>query len=238
MPEPDHFARLFHALSPDARAAALVYGVVDPHVCTVSQVVAILGQAGIRAHGRPLTNGRLKDANRELVDAGLAFAPRRGGGLKASPHWAPWLTMEAHRGGMLDPIMAGHGRVQPGFAYYRDEARIAMELRCHTVAGRLDRLRGGALVPEAWAFLAEPGAAGLLRTLPEAYRDCALAGCLTHVIHAAASPEPIIEACRALGSDPSAFAADIAFIRILQAAWTRWTRSSTPSRQRRARASA
>ena len=216
MPEPDHFARLFHSLSPDARAAALAYGVVDPHVCTVSQVVAILGQAGIRAHGRPLTNGRLKDANRELVDAGLAFAPRRGGGLRASPHWAPWLTMEAHRGGMLDPIMAGHGRVQPGFAYYRDEARIAMELRCHTVAGRLDRLRGGALVPEAWAFLAEPGAAGLLRTLPEAYRDCALAGCLTRVIHAAASPEPIIEACRALGSDPSAFAADIAFIRILQ----------------------
>ena len=216
VPEPDHFARLFHALSPDAQAAALVYGVVDPHVCTVSQVVPILRHAGIQAHGRPLTNARLKDANRELVDAGLAFAPRRGGGLKASPHWAPWLTMEAHRGGMLDPLMAGHGRVQPGFAYYRDEARVSMELRCHTVAGRFDRLRGGALAPEAWAFLAEPGAAGLLRTLPEPYRDCALAGCLTRVIHAAAAPEPIIEACLELGSNELEFAADIAFIRILQ----------------------
>ena len=36
------------------------------------------------------------------------------------------------------------------------------------------------------------------------------------VRHAAASPEPIIEACRTLGSDPPAFASDIAFIRILQ----------------------
>ena len=158
--EPEPLARLFPALSPDAQAAALIYGVVDPHVCTVSQVVAILRHAGIHAHGRPLTNARIKDANRELVDAGLAYSPRQGGGLRASPRWAPWLTMEAHRGGMLDPIVAGHGRVQPGFAYYRDEARLAMELRCHTVAGRLDRIHGAALAPEDWGFLAEPGAAG------------------------------------------------------------------------------
>ncbi len=214
--EPDPLARLFHALSPDAQAAALVYGVVDPHVCTASQVVAILRHAGIMAHGRPLTNARIKESNRELVDAGLAFAPNRGAGLRASPRWAPWLTMEAHRGGMLDPVVAGHRHVQPGFAYYRDEARVAMELRCHTVAGRFGRIHGGTLEPMSWAFLAEPGAAGLLRTLPEAWRDRALAGCLTRVLHAAASPEPIIEACRMLGSDPPAFAADIAFIRILQ----------------------
>ena len=36
------------------------------------------------------------------------------------------------------------------------------------------------------------------------------------VIDAAALPEPIIDACRELASEPSAFAADIAFIRILQ----------------------
>ena len=214
--EPDPLAQRFHALSPDAQAAALVYGVVDPHVCTVSQVVAILRHAGIHAHGRPLTNARVKDANRELVDAGVAFAPRQGGGLRASPRWAPWLTMESHRGGMLDPIVAGHRHVQPGFAYYRDESRVAMELRCHTVAGRFDRIHGGTFEPMNWAFLAEPGAAGLLRTLPEAWRDRALAGCLTRVLHTAASPEPIIEACRTLGSDPPAFAANIAFIRILQ----------------------
>ena len=112
------------------------------------------------AHGRPLTNARLTGANRELVDAGLAFAPRRGAGLRASPRWAPWLTMEAHRGEMLDPIMAGHRRVQPGFAYYRDEARVAMELRCHTAAGRFDQVHGAALAPEGWGFLAEPGGAG------------------------------------------------------------------------------
>ena len=216
MSEPDLLARLFHSLSPDARAVALVYGVVDPHVCTVAQLVAILRHAGIRTHGRSLTNARIKAANRELVDAGLAYAAGRASGLRASPHWSPWLTMEAHRGAMLDPIMAGHGRVQPGFAYYRDEARVAMEVRCHTVAGRFARLRGDALAPEDWGFLAEPGAAGLLRTLPEPYLDRALAGCLTRVCQAAASPGPIIEACRTLGSDQPAFAADIAFIRILQ----------------------
>ena len=216
MSEPDPLARLFHSLSPDAQAAALVYGVVDPHVCTVSQLAEMLRHARIQAHGRPLTNARIRDANRELVDAGLAFAPVRGTSLRATPRWSPWLTMEAHRGGMLDPIMAGHGRVQPGFAYYRDEARIAMEVRCHTVAGRFARLRGDALAPEDWAFLAEPGAAGLLRTLPEAHLERALAGCLARVRHAAAAPEPIIEACRTLGADQPAFAADIAFIRILQ----------------------
>ena len=214
--ERDDLAHLFHALSPDAQAAALVYGVVDPHVCTVPQLVAILRHAGIQAHGRQLTNTRVNDANRELVNAGVAFAPGRSGGLRASPHWAPWLTMEAHRGGMLDPLVAGHGRVQPGFSYFRDEARIAMELRCHTVAGRFDRIHGAAVASEDWGFLAEPGAAGLLRTLPEPWRPRALAGCLMRVRQGAASPEPVIEACRTLGSDPPAFASDIAFIRILQ----------------------
>ena len=69
---------------------------------------------------------------------------------------------------------------------------------------------------EAWGFLAEPGAAGLLHTLPESCRDRALSGCLMRVVNAAVPPEPIIDACRELASDPSAFAAEIAFIRILQ----------------------
>ena len=214
--EPDPLALRFHTLSPDAQAVALVYGVVDPHLCTVSQILGILVQAGIPVHGRRLTNARIKDANRELVDAGIAYAPGTGGAMRASRHWSPWLTMEAHRGGMLDPIMAGHDRLQSGIRYFGDEARIVMELRCHTVAGRFDRIQGGSLEPTDWAFLSEPGAAGLLRTLPEAYLDHALAGCLANVILSAASPEPIIEACRELGSNESAFAADIAFIRILQ----------------------
>ena len=216
MSERDPLARLFHSLSPDAQAAALAYGVVDPHVCTVPQIVPILRHAGLPAHGRPLTNARIKKANRELVDARLAYAPRQGGGLRASPHWSPWLTMEAHRAGVLDRIVASYGGMQPGFTYFRNEARIAMELRCDTVAGRFTRVHVDTLAPEDWGFLAEPGAAGLLHTLPEAWRDRALAGCLTHVIHAAALPEPIIDACRTLGPDPSAFAADIAFVRILQ----------------------
>ena len=216
MSEHHDLAGLFHSLSPAAQAAALVYGVVDPHVCTVSELGHILRHAELAAHEHHLTNSRLRDANRELVKSRLAYAPRPGGGLRASPYWAPWLTMQAHRGGMLDRIVAGHGRVHPRLSYYDDEARTAMALRCCTVAGRFGHINGAAVEPEEWAFLAEPGAAGLLRTLPEAYRDRALAGCLMHVIQVAASPEPIIEACRELGSDPSAFAAHIAFIRILQ----------------------
>ena len=218
--ERQDLADCFHSLTPDAQAAALVYGVVDPHVCSAPQVVRMLDHTldhgDIGSRGRRFSNARLRDANRELVERGLVFAPRRGTGLRASPHWAPWLTMEAHRRGRLDRIVAGHGHVHPGHAYYYDEARTAMELRCHTVAGRFSHIHGDRIGPEGWEFLAEPGAPGLLRTLPEAWRDRALTGCLMHVIHAAASPEPIVEACRDLGSDPSAFAADIAFIRVLQ----------------------
>ena len=209
-------AGLFQTLSPDAQAAALVYGVVEPHVRTTSQVALILRHADIRSQGRRLANPQLKDAARELVDRGLAYAPGRHDGLKASPHWAPWLTMEAHRAGMLDRIVAGHDHVHPRLSYYDDEARTAMALRCNTVAGRMAHVHGGAVEPEAWGFLAEPGAAGLLHTLPEFCRDRALSGCIMRVINAAAPPEPIIDACRELGSDPSAFAAEVAFIRILQ----------------------
>ena len=190
-------ASLFHSLSPDAQAAALVYGVVDPHVRTTWQVAQMLRHADIQSRGRRLADTRLRDAARELVKHGLAYAPRRrDDGLRASPHWAPWLTMEAHRTGMLDRIVAGHDYVHPRLSYYDDEARTAMALRCNTVAGRLNPAGAAAVHPEAWGFLAEPGAAGLLRTLPESCRDRALSGCLMRVINAATPPEPIIDACR------------------------------------------
>ena len=209
-------ADLFRTLSPDAQAAALVYGVVDPHVRTTWQVALILRHADIQSRGKRPTNTRLQGAARELVTHGLAYAPGRNDGLRASPHWAPWLTMEAHRTDVLDRIVAGHDHVQPRLSYYDDAARTEMALRCNTVAGRLDRVHGDTVHPQAWGFLAEPGAAGLLRTLPESCRDRALSGCLMRVINAAAPPEPIIDACRELGSTPVAFAAEIAFIRILQ----------------------
>ena len=216
MSEHHGLSSLFHSLSPDAQAAALVYGVVDPHVRTTWQVAQILRHADIQSRGRRLADTRLRDAARELVKHGLAYAPRRDGGLRASSHWAPWLTMEAHRTGMLDRIVAGHDHVHPRLSYYDDDARTAMALRCDTVAGRLNLAGVDTVHPEAWGFLAEPGAAGLLRTLPESCRDRALAGCLMRVINAATPPEPIIDACRELASDPSVFAAEVAFIRILQ----------------------
>ena len=216
MSEPHGLASLFHSLSPDAQAAALVYGVVDPHVRTTWQVAQILRHADIQSRGRRLADTRLRDATRELVKHGLAYAPGRDDGLRASPHWVPWLTMEAHRTGLLDRIVAGHDHVHPRLSYYDDEARTAMALRCDTVAGRLAPAGADMVHPEEWGFLAEPGAAGLLRTLPESCRDRALSGCLMRVINAATPPEPIVDACRELASDPKVFAAEIAFIRILQ----------------------
>ena len=217
MSDRSDLADLFHSLSPDAQAAALVYGVVDPHVRTTWQAAQILRHADIQSQGRRLADKRLRDAARELVKHGLVYAPgRRDAGLKASPHWAPWLTMEAHRTGILDRIVAGHDHVNPRLSYYDDDARTAMALRCNTVAGRLAPAVADTVHPEEWAFLAEPEAAGLLRTLPESCRDRALSGCLMRVVNAAAPPEPIIDACRELASDPSVFAAEIAFIRILQ----------------------
>ena len=210
------FGGRFHSLSPESQAAALVYGVVHPHVCTSSQVAQILQHTGIGAHGHRLTGARIRNADQELAGAGLAYAPRRGGGMRASAQWAPWLTIQAHRGGMLDRIVADHGRVHPRLSYYDDEARTEMTLRCNTVAGRFGRIHTAAIQPGDWGFLAEPGASDLLRTLPEACRDRALVDCLVRVVTVAASPEPIIEACRDLGSDPMAFAAHVAFIRILQ----------------------
>ena len=217
MSDRSDLADFFQALSPDAQAAALVYGVVDPHVRTTWQVALILRHADIQSRGRRLTSTRLQDAIRELVKHGLVYAPRRRDeGLTASPHWAPWLTMEAHRTGMLDRIVAGHDHVHPRLSYYDDDARTAMALRCDTVAGRLTPAGVDTVHPEEWGFLAEPGAAGLLRTLPESCRDRALSGCLMRVVNAATPPEPIIDACRELASKPSAFAAELAFIRILQ----------------------
>ena len=210
-------ADLFRTLSPDAQAAALVCGVVEPHVHTASQVAQILRRAGILSQGLRATGTGVKNATRELVAHGLVYPPgRHGDGLRASAHWAPWLTIEAHRAGMLDDIVAGHDHVHPRLSFYDDGARTAMALRCDAVAGRLSRVRSDAAEPEEWGFLAEPGAAGLLRTLPESCRDRALAGCLMRVVNAAAPPEPVIDACRELASDPSSFATDIAFIRILQ----------------------
>ena len=54
MSEHHGLASLFHSLSPDAQAAALVYGVVDPHVRTTWQVAQILRHADIQSRGRRL----------------------------------------------------------------------------------------------------------------------------------------------------------------------------------------
>ena len=106
----------------------------------------------------------------------------------------------------------------PYWHYYNDPARNSMRLRCYTVAGRFKDIEKNLpdIRADDWRFLAEPGAAGLLPTLPPKYLTPALSGCLAQVIETFAPPEPIIGACYKLAPDISLHVADLAFIRILQ----------------------
>ena len=218
IPPPDRTdpGTTFRSLSPAARLTALVCGVVSPFRHDVPALARILQAAGIKVGGRHLTKARVQDAGEEVVRRGLAAgAPGAGTWLTAAPHWAPWLTMEASRNGTLEKIQAAHRQErEPDFGLDR-QARASLELRCNAVAGRFDLIPDRVPAPD-WRFLAQPGAAELLATLPERHRGQALAGCLREVIHHAAPAEPIIAACQTLAADLVPLAADIAFIRILQ----------------------
>lgn len=79
-----------------------------------------------------------------------------------------------------------------------------MALHCDTVAGRLTPAGVDTAHSKEWTFLAEPGAAGLLRALPESCRDRTFMGCLMRAIDAATPPEPIVDAYREMGVGPRA----------------------------------
>ena len=95
-----------------------------------------------------------------------------------------------------------------------------MTLRCHTVAGRFDRIDRelGEIDPDEWRWLVRPGVTDLLAKLPDKYADDAFSACLNELVRTAAPPEPILEVCGKSRADRSRHAADIAFIRILQGA--------------------
>ena len=212
---PDSYA----ALSPAARLVAQAYGVVAPNGLGVQRAARILSGAEVRLLGRSLTQADVRDANGELIEAGVAFRPAPPGvGVCASPRWAVFLAEMARHEGRLERIVAAFDatRRQPGGDRYLFETRW----RCYVIGGDYDRLDAmleqyGQTV-DGWRFLAEPLAVDVLERLPARYVDVALAACLREVIDTAAPPEPVIAACRRLGARPEVHAADIAFIRVLQ----------------------
>ena len=219
MPEASPLSAVFESLSPVAQLLAQVCGVVHPYPVTTARAAAILASARFKSGGRRVQNAQTKAAGEELVAAGLAARAEAEKGLRAASSWAPWLTLEAFRIGALDRIMDAFEYKQPPYwRYYDDPARKALQLRRFTVAGRFQDLEKNHFDIHAddWRFLAEPGAAGLLPTLPEKYRTPSLSGCLSQVIETLAQPEPIIDACYKLAPDITLHLAEIAFIRILQ----------------------
>ena len=214
--QPIDLKAVFQSLPPWARLTALVGGVLSPLAYGIAELARMLRLAGLKAGGRNVTATLLRKAADELERRGVASPSARDSRIMTiEPQWTTWLTREAHRLDLLEPIREAHHKAVPSFYGYGRPGSGAMKLRCATVAGRFDLLPKH-VADSDWGFLAQPGAAGLLETLPEQHRDAAIGGCLHEVISRAAPPEPVVAACREIGSAPERFAVDIAFIRILQ----------------------
>ena len=214
--EPIDPKAVFRSLPPSMRLTALVGGVLSPLAYGIAELARILHVAGLKAGGRNVTAKLVTKAAGELERRGIASRS----GLESrimtiEPRWTTWLTREAHRLDLLEPIREAHDKAVPSYYGYGRPGSDAMKLRCAAVAGRFDLLPKQVAASD-WGFLAQPGADGLLDTLPEQHRDAALRGCLNEVIHRAAPPEPVVIACRETGSAPERYAVDVAFIRILQ----------------------
>ena len=201
----------FASLAPAAQLTAQICGVVSPLAYTAPELARMLRFANLQVGG--VTTTQVQQAAEELVRRGVAYRPGRDSRLTGAPQWAPWLTMEAWRNGLLERIREGHNQESPFWRY--ESERSWMELRCNTVAGRFDLISPQTRA-ERWGFLAQPGAGALLATLPEQHRERALRGCLSEVIYHAAPPEQTIAACSELASDLVLLAVDMAFIRVLQ----------------------
>ena len=146
----------------------------------------ILRVAGIQCDGRVLTIAGVTQAAGKAVEGGLVARVRaRRNTFAGTQQAATWLTREAARRGVLEPIRRAH----------RDEAKSSsrsfrtdwerMEVRCNTASGTFAAIPDG-VRDECWSFLAYPDASDLLATLPERFQGPALRTCLSEVIFQAA----------------------------------------------------
>ena len=184
----------YAALSPAARLVAQAYGVVAPHGIGVGRTARILSRAGVTLLDRRLTEREVRQANEELIEAGIAVRPGASNvGVGASSQWATVLAINAHRDGRIRNILDAFSATRPNAGV--DRYVFDTLFRCYVIAGDFDNvdalLEGDIGSTDEWGFLAEPSAVDLLDTLPPRYIDRALYGCLRHVIHLASPPEPV-----------------------------------------------
>ncbi len=213
------FVDAYAALSPAARLVAQAYGVVAPHGMGVGRTTRVLSGAGVALLDRRLTERDVRQANEELIQAGIALRPGPANvGICASSRWATVLAIHAHRDGRIRNILDAFSATRPKSGV--DHYVFHTAFRCCVIVGDFDRLDamldGDDWSTDEWGFLAESPAVDLLETLPPRHIDPALSGCLRQVIHHASPPEPVIAACGRLSSHLELHAADIAYIRILQ----------------------
>ena len=172
MSESASFSDTYETLSAVAQLVAQVYGVMYPYTATTARVTAMLASAQFKSGGRRVQNTHAKAAGEELLKAGLVSHAEIKKELRAARSWAPWLTLEAFRNRALNGIMDAFEHKQPPYwYYYNDPVRNAMRLRCFTIAGRFKDIEKNltGIRADDWRFLAEPGVAGLLATLPPKY---------------------------------------------------------------------
>ena len=204
-------------LSGVARLVGQVFGVIYPHDLGVAKVPQLLAHAGMFHNGRRVKNEEVRPAIDELVKAGLAQrAIRSGIGTTAAGYWAARLTVEAHRNGYLDAILAAFDKIRPDYTWHYEPRRPHMLLRCNAIAGRFDNIDTLRVSDAPWRFLVTPAMEHIWPNLPPRYLAPALRECLAEALETAAPPEPIIEIALSRAPDPLANAAEIALIRIMQ----------------------
>ena len=216
----DFFAP-YRRLKLPARLVAMACGVTYPHALTPTQLANLLAQAGFRDRDRRRIHyRRYRSSIDALVEAGIVYETTDRKKLIASEDWAPWLTLQAFRDRKLAPIERAHREEFPPYWNRMEYAESVMKLRCHTVAGRFDRIDRelGDIEEDEWRWLARPGVAHLLAKLPEKYADDAFSGCLNEVVQTAEPPEAIFEVYGKCGAARARYAAGIAFIHVLRGA--------------------
>jgi len=216
----DFFAP-YRRLKPPARFAAMAAGVIYPHALAPTQLANMLAQAGFRDRDRRRIHyRRYLSSTKVLADAGIVYETTDRKKLIASEMWAPWLTLQAFRDRKLESIERVHREEFPPYWNRMEYSESVLKLRCHTVAGRFDRISRelGDIEEDEWRWLARPGVAHLLATLPEQYADDAFSACLNEVVGRAEPPEPLLEVYAECGDAQARYAAGIAFIHVLRGA--------------------
>ena len=215
------FLAPYHALTQPGRLVALVCGVVHPHSLTPNQLAKVLVRARFSHGNRPIHLQQYKLSCKDVIAAGIVFDTGYRGKLRATDDWAPWLTLQAFRDDRLASIEgAYHGEFPPHWGGRDYEADAAMRLRSQIVSGRFEPIDSEfrTVNEYEWRWLARPGVAHLLTTVPQRYADQAFAACFAEVVERALAPGPILEAYANSGTDRARHAAEVAFIHVLQGA--------------------